>query len=36
MVHDILDGLIPFAPYEAAYSLDVLEHINKKARRYFS
>ena len=30
MVHDILDGPIPGAPYEASYSLDVLEHISKK------
>ena len=35
MVHDILDGPIPFAPYEAAYSLDVLEHINKKHEDIF-
>ena len=30
MVHDILEGPIPGAPYEASYSLDVLEHISKK------
>ena len=29
LVHDILDGPIPDKPYEAAYSLDVIEHISK-------
>ncbi len=35
MIHDILDGPIPFAPYDAAYSLDVLEHINKNDENIF-
>ncbi len=29
IVHDILDGPIPNNPYDASYSLDVLEHIKK-------
>jgi 2-polyprenyl-3-methyl-5-hydroxy-6-metoxy-1,4-benzoquinol methylase len=27
VVHDILDGPLPHAPYDAVYSLDVMEHI---------
>jgi SAM-dependent methyltransferase len=27
LVHDILDGPLPHAPYDAAFSLDVMEHI---------
>ena len=27
MVHDILDGPLPGAPYDGVYSLDVMEHI---------
>ena len=35
IVHDILDGPIPNRPYEAAYSLDVLEHITKSDESMF-
>lgn len=27
LVHDILDGPLPLAPYDAVYSLDVMEHV---------
>lgn len=35
MVHDMLSGPLPGAPFDAAYSLDVLEHIPKEKEQQF-
>ena len=34
-VHDVLSGPVPGGPYDAAYSLDVLEHIPQAQERTF-
>jgi 2-polyprenyl-3-methyl-5-hydroxy-6-metoxy-1,4-benzoquinol methylase len=34
-VHDMLTGLVPGGPYDAIFSLDVLEHINTSNEKIF-
>ena len=34
-VHDILDGMLPHAPFDAIYSLDVMEHIEQAREQVY-